>query len=292
LKLAPLLAEYLYAKKRLDLTGIGTFVLNPATGSIADAKHSSEEVSFEENGSVKEDEELINYISSHTGKMKALASSDLNSYLDLAKEFLNIGNPFQIEGIGTLMKKKSGQYEFTAEHLLSDKVKESGMKELSVTSTSDESFTTFENLKPKVEKSSPYKKIFLILLIAATTFAIIWGGYRVYKKNSGKNKNEELKTEKIIPKKDTTVIQKPIQKNELPANNYRFVIEVAGKNRALYRFNQLKSYGTPIQLSTKDSVEFKLFFVLPALAADTTKISDSLSILYPSINGRKTFIEK
>ena len=80
--------------------------------------------------------------------MKALASSDLCSYIELARQFLNIGKPFQIEGIGTLVRNKSGELEFTPDHLLVGKMKDGGIKELSATSTSDESITTYESLNP------------------------------------------------------------------------------------------------------------------------------------------------
>ena len=42
----------------------------------------------------------------------ARASADLDSYLVLGKQFLNIGKPFIIEGLGVLEKSQQGDYEF------------------------------------------------------------------------------------------------------------------------------------------------------------------------------------
>jgi len=151
LKLAALLAEYLYQQKKLDLAGIGTFSINPSRQINSDAQHPSAGISFEHNASVKDDDELIGYISAQTGKMKTLASSDLSSYIELGLQFLHIGKPLQIEGIGTLVKTKDGGLDFTADHLIVSKVKETGIKELSATSISDELLTTYETLKPKEE---------------------------------------------------------------------------------------------------------------------------------------------
>jgi hypothetical protein len=302
LKLAPLLAQYLYEHKKLDVAGIGTFLLDPSARRNPDAQHASEGISFQNNSSVKEDEVLIRYISEQTGKMKPLASSDLDSYVELARQFLNIGKPFQIEGIGTLVKMKSGQFEFTPDHLLVDKVKDSGMKELSATSTSDGSLTTYESLKPHVEKSPPYKRLFVGLLIVATTGLIIWAGYKLYKNNSSTNPTEEqTTTEETVPVTDTTKFVPPAKDtisaskqptNTQPAGTYRFVIEVANKQRAIHRYEMLRKGGVPVHISTGDSITYKLFFELPATPADTARISDSLTIWYPAMNKRRAFAEQ
>jgi hypothetical protein len=236
----------------------------------------------------------------------SLASADLESYLELAKQFLNIGKPFHIEGIGTLVKMKNGSFEFTADHLLSDKVKETGIKELSATSISDESLTTYESLKPQKETNAPYRKIFLIILVVATTGIIIYGGYRIYKSNSSSS-NESKTTKEInepVHKDSTTTVSQTrpdslnnnqttaIQTAKTGLHDYRFVIEEAGKNRAIYRYNMLKKGGIPVQMSTLDSVSFKLFFIIPAMPRDTARIADSLTIFYPAVNHKKAHAEK
>lgn len=307
MKLAPLLAQYLYEEKKLSLAGIGTFLLDPSARTNTDALHASEGITFQYNPPVKDDEKLVFFISNRTGKMKSLASSDLDSYLELALQFLNIGKPFQIEGIGTLVKTKAGDLEFTPDHLLTDKVKESGIKELSATSISDGSLTTYESLKPQVDKTPPYKAIFLAVLVIATTAVIIWAGYRMYKNNSDNKSGEQQAEPETTPVTDTAKYVAPppdttsttpqnatttVGQNETAnRNSYRFVIEVASKQRALRRYDRLKNGGVPIQISTDDSVTYKLFFVLPATASDTARISDSLTTWYPALNHRRTFAE-
>lgn len=307
MKLAPLLAQYLYEEKKLNLAGIGIFLLDPSARTSSDAMHASEGITFQHNTAVKDDDKLISFISTHTGKMKPLASSDLESYRELALQFLNIGKPFQIEGIGTLVKNKAGDLEFTPDHLLVDKVKDSGIKELSATSTSDESLTTYESLKPQVDRTPPYKAIFLTFLVVATTAVIIWAGYRMYKNNSENKSTEEQQstpgttavtdTAKYIAPRDTAVSRAQSvtptagQTQTENRSTYRFVIEVANKQRALRRYSTLKKGGVPVQLSTDDSVIYKLFFVLAATPADTARISDSLTTWYPALNHKRTFAE-
>jgi hypothetical protein len=53
----------------------------------------------------------------------------------------------------------------------------------------------------------------------------------------------------------------------------------------------LKKGDIPVQISTTDSTNFKLYFVIPATAADTARIADSLTSRYPALNKRKAFAE-
>ena len=54
--------------------------------------------------------------------------------------------------------------------------------------------------------------------------------------------------------------------------------------------SDLKKWGINVQMETKDSVVFKLFFRLPSSPADTSRIKDSLSLLYGTMG--KTSIEQ
>ena len=298
MKLASLLAEFLYEQKKLDLAGIGTFSINPSGPTSGDTQHPSEGISFEHNASVKDDDELIGYISAQTGKMKTLASSDLSSYVELGLQFLHIGKPLQIEGIGTLVKNKDASLEFTADHLLVAKIKETGIKELSATSISDELLTTYETLKPKGEKSPLSKKFFLAFLAMATIAAIIWISYRLNQPNPSVQTEtaQEMApavtdTAKNVSSVDTTTtVKQPLVKTS--NGSYRFVIEVAAKKRAFYRYYTLKKGNLPVQMSTTDSTSFKLYLVLPATSSDTARIADSLTSRYPALNKRKTFAEQ
>lgn len=300
MKLAPLLANYLYREKRLNLAGIGSFFLDKNIQN--DLRSSSEGISFRYDTSIKEDEGLINYIASETGKMKSLASSDLSSYLELARQFLNIGKPFQFEGIGTLVKHKNEQLEFTADHVLSDKVKETGIRELSATSISDEELTTYESLKPQIEKNNSYKRFFLAGLGIITIAAIIFFVSRRMEQNDSSNGKQIVSeavpvndtTKYISPATDTTIANKQstITTVTTGKTDYRFVIEVANRRRAFSRYSILKKGNVPIQMSTNDSITYKLYFVLSATPADTARMADSLSTWYPSLNKRKAFAEQ
>ncbi len=274
LKLASLLMEYLQANKKLDLPGIGTF-----------KKIESEDISFENNPSIKNVHDLIDFLSSKSGKMKALVAADLDSHLSLALEFLNIGKPFLFEGIGSLSKMKSGGFSFVVE-----KQTDHSAKELHKTPGSQESFTDYENVfLPRREKSS-WKKPAVVFLLLAGFGAAIWLGYLAYKKRTANvtvaaNKEPEriLHTTSSVQNVDSSTIQfKAIDNDE-----YKFVLEVANERRAFERFDKLKSYGWNIKMETKDSLRYKLYLSLQLSLSDTTKVLDSLTAL----NGRRVYIE-
>lgn len=296
LKLAPLLAQYLYSHKRLDLEGIGSFFLDPSVVIETDnprqpRQTSPEGISFENNPSIRESPELISFISAQTGKMKALASADLNSHLELAQQFLNIGKPFQLEGIGNLIKIRSGVYEFKADALLTEKFREVPGKDLSHPDGEGD----YQPFLEKEKTKTAWKKPVLALLIIFGIGLAILGGYTIYKRNGPAANNETSETQQEAPSLvagDTSTAAKPDSTTVIvtpAANNgsYKFVLETAGRNRAFERYNKLKKYNWNVKMETQDSTHYKLFLLLPSLAMDTSRLVDSLTAL----NGRRVYVE-
>ena len=299
LKIPPLLAQYLYCHHRLDLPGIGTFFLDKsAISALENSKQRSnllEGVSFETNQSLKETPELIAFIAHKTGKMKALATADLQSHLQLSEQFLNIGKPFAFEGIGIIARGKNGEIEFTPVTILTEKVKEYKAKETELSSAKEpaagdyESFLSPSNLNPGWWKK-PVVGFFLVCGIGCT----VWGGYEISKRaNQQKSPKatESTITATAIPFTDSSVMPANDTitsiSTTLPVdNNYKYVLEVAKSKRAFKRYNQLKAIQWKVELETSDSVQYKLVMLLPAVS-DTSKTIDSLT----NMTGKKVYIE-
>lgn len=287
MKLSPILAQYLLNNKELKLTGIGRFVIDssyiPDTESRQQRPVSVPDIHFEYDPTVREDTDLISFVAGETGKMKSLTAADLDSHLELARQFLNIGKPFLFEGIGTLTKNNSGKYEFTQGQPPSEKKEIQGRDDL--TSTTEESFSEYEEMfSPKRPGTPMRRKIAVTIVIIAGLALAILGGYFVYKKTSRSETDPvESQQQSIITADTGTVKKDSVPQTVAPvsmAGTYRFVIEQSLKVRAMDRFSKLKSYGLNIQMETTDSIHFKLFMVLKATPADTLRIRDSLSLLY------------
>ena len=191
-KIPPLLAQYLYCHQRLDLPGLGTFLLdNTAISALENSKQRSallEGVSFKSNPSLKESPDLIGFIAQKTGKMKALAASDLDSHLRTAEQFLNIGKPFALEGIGIISKGKQGEIEFTPITVSPDKVKEYNTKETESSSQKESSSDGYESFLSPSKTNLEWKKPVVALLLVCGIGLTIWGGYEISKK-ANKNKS-------------------------------------------------------------------------------------------------------
>ena len=284
----------------MDLPGLGTFVLDPSVTIEPDTgKHSKpvnlEGASFESNTSIKESNELIQFISSQTGKIRALAAADLDSHLGLAQQFLNIGKPFLFEGIGSMVKLQSGGFAFTSGLALPALMKDYSVKEISATSPIEESPAEYNSIFARKTKTRWKKPVAVILFLGGLGLAI-WGGYTVYKKTTGKKNNDNTVSEnkkqesvlvtdtaKYSRQKDTLATQPTTAK----PGNYKFILETATMQRALSRFSKLKTFQWNVQMETKDSLSYKIFMLLPATAADTIRILDSLS----SLTGKRVYIE-
>ena len=311
LKITNLLAQYLYTKKQLDLPGIGTFTLdNDLVLDTEKIKHNKsfilEGVSFKHDRTVKEDPDLITFISEHSGKIKALASADLNSHLELASQFLNIGKPFLFEGIGSLVKTQSGEFTFTPGQVIPDRVDPSAHREYGKEAISEEAVGDYKSVFYNKNIKSAWKKPAAIGLIILGFGLAIWGGYTVYKKraeksekeetvvksdSNGTNKNLEINkavTDTVTQKSDTTtnITSVSSQPAVIPSGSTKFILETSPKERALYRYNRLKTFKWQVEIETRDSSTFTLYMLLPVSTADTSRVIDSLSRL----NGKRVYI--
>jgi len=258
-----------------------------------------EGVSFLHDRTVKEDPDLIAFISEHSGKIKALASADLYSHLELASQFLNIGKPFLLnigkpflfEGIGSLVKTQTGEFSFTPGQVIPDRMDSAVLREYGKETISEEPVGDYKSVFYNKHTKSAWKKPAAIGLILLGFGLAIWGGYTVYKKRTERSEKEETvvssdknetnrnqstiskSPDTTIQKKDTTVtsIQPPI----MPAGTKKFILEVSPKERAWQ-----------VEMETRDSSLFTLYILLPVSPADTSRVLDSLSRL----NGKRVYI--
>lgn len=312
MKLATLLTQYLYNNQRLDLPGIGTFLSDSSLlASLDNAKQRTaalEGISFESNPSLKDSPELIAFISSQTGKMKALAEADLDSHLEVAKQFLNIGKPFTFDGIGTLAKGKAGGFDFIPGTISSDIVKEYSNREAVKFTDKEVNQPKYESFLTTAKTKRNFNKPVVFLLILAGLGLTIWGGYTI-SKNAGSKKKDDAAIVKTDPLKEVVPEKKQDTANTItpvidsvntinntpttavvtttPGDHYKYILEIAQSQRAFKRYNQLKTNLWKVQMETKDSIQYKLFLLIPSIQSDTTRILDSLTVM----TGKKVYIE-
>lgn len=297
-----LLAQYLSQHKKLNLPGIGIFETDSSTVTWDEngkQKGAGNGIVFRHVPVVKADDDLIAFISEHTGKMKPLAISDLESYLTLGKQFLYIGKPFYLEGIGTLQFSKGGNFDFTPGEFITTKLEEPAVEKVEERKKYEEEERT---ASPAGRGSGRAVLIWILVLIGLGLAG--WGGYYYYKNYianaSSANQsaaldstsNNQYVTQPASTENpgattagvDTSRTNRPAtaQGNFYDKDTFKkFIVEsTTDKQRALNRYRKLKAFGNDIELQTADSVHFTLFFVLPSTNADTLRIRDSLNRWY------------
>jgi hypothetical protein len=319
LKLPQLLSQYLYQIRKLDLPGIGSFTLDADAvlpqESDRIGQMAATGIRFRNAVIPVADDNLVNFIKEHTGKMKSLAAADLDFYLTTGRQLLNIGKPFYLDGIGTLIKVKEGGLEFTPGEYMVARLEEQSPERRAA------GFD--EPAREREVKGNSAKQGVLLLLIVVGLGIVGWAGYYLYKRNSFSEPAEKqavvlADSTKTKPARvtDTTSTaadsaSKPRIKDTvapvpaapapaLPAPTtaaaatttaalppppgstlYRFVILATdNKHHALRRYNQLLGYQLNIKMYQKDSAWFKLYFPIAAYPKDTTSIKDSLADTY------------
>jgi len=305
LKLPLLLSQFLYQTKKLDLPGIGSFTLDP-NAVIPEASdrniHSpAAGITFKNAQIVNPDDALIQFIKDHTGKMKPLAAADLDFFLTTGKQLLNIGKPFYLDGIGTLMKNSQGKLDFTPGDYSTLRLEDMAADKRKVASQS------FEEAPREYEpKSNNVRQALLLAALIGGLIAIGWGGYYLYKRNTYveppaenhatvvQDSTPPVQTDSLKPQAPAPVpgatATKPadspapaVASAPPPAGStlYKFVIlETTRKARALRRYNQLLGFQLNIKMDQKDSAYFKLYFPIYSTIRDTTHIKDSLEDVY------------
>ncbi len=288
MKIEQLIVQHLYNNKSVTLQGIGTIHLSPSvtlpSEGDKDAAIPDNAFSFDYNLRAGEDDALIQYIMQQTRKIRPLAASDLESYSILAKQFLNIGKPLSIEGVGTILKSQTGTYEFVQGSFVSPKLEEISreVKER----TEDE--ISFES---PVHKTGNSKKALALLFIL---LFLVLAGFGLYYFMFKKKPAPVATIEQVIPpvqrvvadttRPDSNLVSKQ-QDTLVPATTpvapdtgiFKVVVkQYSNKPAATKAFNTFTAWGYKMELIEHDSTHYELAIPYHRPLSDTTLTKDSL----------------
>ncbi|HEX5025520.1 MAG TPA: hypothetical protein VFV68_09615 [Agriterribacter sp.] len=309
MKISHLLGQYLLQNKKMELQGIGVFILdsfydNPFENEKGKIKLPENAIQFISDKKTKEGEGIVDFIAQRTGKIKPLAASDLEDFLSIGKQLLNVSKQFYIEGLGKLILNDSGEYDFIQ-----------GNEAITFTSAAED----HDSKKHKTKKTDPVNDISFeeefskqaqrpknILRKILISFALVlgltilgWISYYFFQQWQLAKNNKAAKPQNVqpvipaLPQTDSSLQAKAdsLAATQIAAadsnNKYKVIIEIARQPRATNRFKDLQKMGFNVQLSTEDSITFKIYTVLSGPLADTTRSRDSISRFF----GRKAMIE-
>ena len=288
MKIENLIVQHLYNSKKVTLQGIGTFRLNPSISLPADEKDKNfvmpdNAFEFEYNLRAGEDPDLINYIVKHTNKILPLATADLESYVILAKQFLNIGKPLVIEGVGTIQKNQSGNYQFIPGQFVTPRIDDIPKQ---VREKRDET-VSFESEAPQNNSKRNLMIFLTILIVAATGFGIY---YMATQENLSQTSApietaSSVQSDTVavidtaganIPVIDTTsTVVTPVPKTD--SSSFQVVLKTYSSSALANRaFQRLSTYGHKLVLNKVDSSLFEVAMPFKAPLSDTARARDSL----------------
>ena len=281
-KIEQLIVQYLYLSKQVTLQGIGTFKLSPfiilpeENAKDKDFIIADNAFQFDYNLKAVEDEGLVKYIVQHTNKILPLASADLDSYVMLAKQFLNIGKPLVINGVGTIQKNQQGIYQFSPGAFITPKISDIPKQ---ARETRDET-VSFES-EGRVNNSQRNLKITVAILIV---FFLGLGGYylvNVYNENHTSISNTEplpvlIKKDTVSKKVIDSAINKPVMRT-IDSSGFKIVLKnFSSKEGADKAFNRLSNFGHKLLIIKIDSIQYGLAIVFKNPLSDTLRAKDSL----------------
>jgi len=282
MKIEQLIVQHFYNHKKVTLQGVGTFTLSP--DFVLPGENDKETVmpenaiSFEYNTRATEDEELIDYIVQQSRKIKPLASADLDSYLTLGRQFLHIGKPFRIEGLGVLEKNQAGQYQFTQGNAMVHKMETATTQVREKAGDDDISFAA------PARPSNNNRKILLgaaALVILGLSAAAIW--YLFLRKQPQQTvattepaADTTTHTPAVKPDSNTVTLPAPAI---IPGDSSVFKVvlkDYPSYDAANKAYTRLTGYGHKLLLYTRDSVTFKVAMPIYKPLSDTTMVKDSV----------------
>lgn len=292
MKIEQVLVHYLLKNKKLTLQGIGTFDLNASLPDTADPDKPiilpENSVTFHYDPKVTEDEGLVDFIVEHTNKIKPLAASDLDSFLSLGRQFLNIGKPFTLPNIGTLEKLNSGILAFKPGQLIAEKIEPN--KARNEESEGTEKEESLFNDYQKDRRSNNGARVILVLLILIALGFIGWAVWH-YGFNQ-KNEPETITTtEPVVPLKDSAykadsaiIANAAIDSSKKAGDSVSFLMVISRYKSlpaAEWKLKTLKKLHPDVNIYTNDSVIYKVAEPFRLPLADTTRILDSLKSYFP-----------
>jgi hypothetical protein len=283
-KVQDLLGEFLYQHKQLTLPTIGNFELD-ASVNVYESKEGNlpeNAIRFTQNLQATANDELMNYLVQHSGKMKPLALSDLESYLDNGWQFLNIGKPFTIKGIGSLTKT-GNTLVFQQGTAVLDKAEATGGYALKDRSREKEEIKEL-SFDSEVKKGNG-KKVMIAIASVAALALIGWAIYLAVTRNNAATDETQTEQQDNAPSSiaaDTTAIF-PDSAAITPTvvdTSFRLVLfTFSDTGRANKELRKQLSKRNNVTVVPKDSV-FQIVLTVNKPLADSAKVMDSLRSYY------------
>jgi len=286
-----LLRQYLYQHKYVTYPGIGKLELGtsgslPATADKAEP-FLLQDLQFKFNLNEDLDPDFIAFVSVQTGKIKPLATADVESFFMLSKQFLHIGKAFVVEGIGSVEKQDNGVFAFTPGFYVAvSEASAAPHKPLKIR----EAQPVIPKAEVKTKKSSPpvsvNKNLILGVLGVIGLLVVGWAVYYFIFASKNNNNVIPVTADSIQVSKDTVAANATKAITPQLIGGFKAIVDtrftrVAANTRAA----KLRTFGHNAQVDSAAPNNFRIYIPV----TDTIKAIDSLKL--NSITGKRPKFE-
>jgi hypothetical protein len=276
-----LLVKYLYQHKQVSLQGFGTVLLNSNIPDIElinkNRQIPIEGAQFVYNMKAQTDENFVLFFSQQRGKIKPLAESDIESHLQLAKQLMNIGKPYEVEGLGIFAMHKdgsvvlhTGNYAVPFADNLGQPAK---LKERTEQQEKTEAEASGSAISAGARKALMIAGILLALLVAGW---FIWSKMindKATDPNVTAAETTDTTIQNVVPLPDSLVQAAPDSISSWKAYFRTF----NGSQRIPAMLGLYKSFPDSVKIETADSINYRMYVEFKAPVSDTAMMVDSLT---------------
>lgn len=290
-KVQDLLAPYLYQHKKLTLPGIGTLELDPSVNvyELKDEALPAGSITFTADRNAVADDLFLTFLVENSGKMKILAQSDLDSFINNGLQLLNIGKPFQLNGIGLISRGSFGGFTFEQGTPSNHTGEAAGTHYVLKDRTREKPVEHQLDFSSEEKKSSRKPFIWLAGIVALGLIA--WAVYlAIPPKNNPTelNDTEQANTDTVavLPPVDTSTAATVTTDSSTTApitdtTHFRLLVrQFSVLTAAEKKAEQMKTSGHQVEVISKDSATHLIILRVNKPLRDTGYVIDSLRKWY------------
>lgn len=290
-----ILLLYLYREKKVTLQEFGTIEL---TAQVPDPDLLKKEkqlpvegLKFHYDRYAVTDKEFIQFYAEQKARIISLATSDIDIHLVQAKQIVNIGNPYDIPGIGKILKNDNGTLGMIPGYYTAPPAPGSGRpatlrerdKQPAIPPATEAALDGGMR-RLRREKIKIYSLLVgAVLLVGAAIWAFV-----VYVLPAITEDSNTMVAETVMPNApdtttsatappqapDSTTVPVPGAANQILWKAYIRRFTNAGLANEV--MNKYKSYGMNAVLETKDTNDLRIYIPIQAALSDTAFKRDSL----------------
>ena len=311
MKVETLIVSFLELNKQVSLESIGHFSFDGRLKETSEedeivSPFAEDSITFVSDKNEKSDPSLIDFIVSESGKIRPLATSDLESLSILGKQFLNIGKPMIIRGLGYLINNQDGTYSFFQGEYIPEKSDPNPLKNkyssIEKKAENEKTRIDFSAQKKSESNTKKWLPILIVIVLLGLAGSVVY--YFIQKDESIVEVTEpkpETPQQPIInstadtPKTTINVDTASIlpAKDSIPVTNQKeFLVvlrsysDLASAQRGYSRLIVLP-FAKQIKLMTSDSIKYRIALPVKGNLSDSARLRDSVKTIF----GKSAYVE-